>query len=187
MTTEQVSQYLTACRTRQTELPSEFTDTLCSCTVREVPRRVSREDLEALAHEADNAKKQQLILKSGPMRHVVAQCFSEALDSLAVSNPEARAPLVPVSNGLALTNSQRNQFLTACRAPANNLPWAAMNTLCSCIIRETPIWVPREDVEAIGRETDEKKQFQIAFNSRPLRHVMAMCVSEAIEGSAASN
>ncbi len=119
------------------------------------------------------------------MRHVLAQCFSEALDAPAASNREASTPLVPLPNAsYVLTNTQRNEFLTTCRAQGNNLPWAAMNALCSCLIRETPLWVPREDVEAIGRETDEKKQFQIAFNSRPIRHVTAMCASEAIEGSA---
>ena len=188
LSTAQVNQMLTACRARQRELPWEVSNALCSCIIRETPRSVPREDVEALGREIDSAKRLQLIFKNPAMRHVGALCLSEAIESPATSTQQAGGPPVPLPNGgYTLTITEQNAFLTTCRAPSSKSPPEINNALCSCVIRETPRWVPREDLEAIGRETDETKSRQILLKNRPMRHVIAMCLSEAFDGLAAPN
>lgn len=188
LTTEQVNHFLTACRAQRSELPWEVTNALCSCLIREFPRSVPREDAEALGRETDPTRAHQLMYGNGPMRHVMKVCFVEALEGPATSSQQAGSPPAPLPNGgYTLTITERNQFLPACSGSSSKLPSEFAIPFCSCIIREIPRWVSREDLAAIGRETDETKILRAILKSRPLRHVGAMCISEALDGLAAPN
>ena len=186
LTSEQTNKLLTACRAQPSVLPWPVTNVACSCMIREFPRSVPQEDVEAVWRETDSTERLQLVLKSRPIRHVVAHCMSEALEGPA-SMPEGSSPPAPLPNGgYTLTIAEQNSFLTACKAPSK-VPSDIKNALCGCVLRETPRWIPREDIEAIGRETDETKYRQMIIKNRAMRHVFAMCLSEGLDGPAAPN
>jgi hypothetical protein len=123
------------------------------------------------------------------MRRFVAVLLLGAVASAcAAQNQQAAQPPAPLANnGYALTSDQVNRVMSTCRAQQRDIPFELANALCSCLIRETPRWVPRDDMVALGNETDRAKSQQLIYKNRPMRHVMAICFTEAMDGPAGVN
>ena len=123
------------------------------------------------------------------MGRFVAVCLMGAVAAAcAAQGQQAGKPPAPLANNdYALTSDQVNRVMSACRAQQRDMPFELSNALCSCLIRETPRWVPRDDMVALGNETDHLKSQQLIFRNRSMRHVMAICFTEAMDGPAGVN